>query len=117
MSPWALAFLYASKDFVSIKRKLLQKNSNRGLPVIKIIDDNHKGKGYLLLEHVWDGRIIYQPYVLDVLVSIYFLMKAPVVLTTKNKNGDDIVYFCNSTDPDHVEIVKKEEYFRKWDSF
>lgn len=107
----------ASKDFVSIKRKLLQKNSNRGLPVIKIIDDNHKGKGYLLLEHVWDGRIIYQPYVLDVLVSIYFLMKAPVVLTTKNKNGDDIVYFCNSTDPDHVEVVKKEEYFRKWDSF
>jgi stage V sporulation protein R len=106
-----------SKNWKDIKLKLLQKYTNRGLPVIRIIDDNHKGKGYLLLEHVWEGRIIYQPYVFDVLNSLYYLMKTSIVLTTKNKNGDDIVYFCNSTNPDSIEVVKKEEYFKRWNSF
>lgn len=106
-----------SKDWKSIKLKLLQKYTNRGLPIIRIIDDNHKGKGYLLLEHVWEGRIIYQPYVLDVLISLHYLMKTAVVLTTKNKAGDEIIYFCNTNDPDQVEVIKKEEYFKRWNSF
>jgi stage V sporulation protein R len=107
----------ASKDWKLIKEKLLQKYTNRGLPIIKIIDDNHKGKGYILLEHLWEGRIIYQPYVLDVLVSLHYLMKTAIVLTTKNKNKEEIVYFCNSIDTEEISVISKDEYFKKWNTF
>ena len=82
-------YVISSKDSVKIKRKLMQKHLNRGLPEIKLIDPNHKNKGYYLLEHTWDGRVIYQPYVGEVLSAIFILTGKPVVLTTKNKNNED----------------------------
>ena len=95
----------------------MQKHLNRGLPEIKLIDPNHKNKGYYLLEHTWDGRVIYQPYVGEVLSAIFILTGKPVILTTKNKNNEDIVYVAPTKKADDLQVYKKEEYFKKWNMF
>jgi stage V sporulation protein R len=110
-------YVISSKDSVKIKRKLMQKHLNRGLPEIKLIDPNHKNKGYYLLEHTWDGRVIYQPYVGEVLSAIFILTGKPVVLTTKNKNNEDIVYVAPTKKADDLQVYRKEEYFKKWNMF
>jgi len=110
-------YVISSKDSVKIKRKLMQKHLNRGLPEIKLIDPNHKNKGYYLLEHAWDGRVIYQPYVGEVLSAIFILTGKPVVLTTKNKNNEDIVYVAPTKKADDLQVYRKEEYFKKWNMF
>ena len=110
-------YVIVSKDHLQIKRKLMQKHLNRGLPEIKLIDPNHKNKGYYLLEHTWDGRQLYQPYVAEVLSSIFILTGKPVVLCTKNKNEEDIVYISPTKKADDLQVYKKEEYFKKWSLF
>lgn len=110
-------YVIASKDHARIKRKLIQRHLNRGLPEIKLIDPNHKNKGYYLLEHTWDGRQLYQPYVSEVLSSIFILTGKPVVLCTKNKNEEDIVYIAPTKKSSDLQVFKKEEYFKKWSFF
>jgi stage V sporulation protein R len=41
-----------NKDFKSIKKKLLQQYQNGGLPYIRLVDPNHRGKKWFLLEHM-----------------------------------------------------------------
>ena len=110
-------YVIVSKDHNQIKRKLMQKHLNRGLPEIKLVDPNHKNKGYYLLEHVWDGRQLYQPYVSEVMSSIFILTGKPVMLTTKNKNNEDIVYVAPTKKPDDMQVYRKDDYFKKWNSF
>ena len=110
-------YVVSSKDPVKIKRKLMQKHLNRGLPEIKLIDPNHKNKGYYLLEHSWDGRQLYKPYVSEVLSAIYTLTGKPVMLCTKNKNEEDIVFVAPTKKPDDLQVYRKEEYFKKWSAF
>jgi len=110
-------YVISSKDSVKIKRKLMQKHLNRGLPEIKLIDPNHKNKGYYLLEHTWDGRVIYKPYIGEVLSAIFILTGKPVILTTKNKNNEDIVYVAPTKKSDDLQVYRKEEYFKKWSMF
>lgn len=110
-------YVISSKDPLKIKRKLMQKHLNRGLPEIILVDPNHKNKGYYLLEHTWDGRVIYQPYVGEVLSAIFTLINKPVVLMTKNKNNEDIVYVAPTKKSDDLQVFKKEEYFKKWSMF
>ena len=110
-------YVIVSKDHLQIKRKLMQKHLNRGLPEIKLIDPNHKNKGYYLLEHTWDGRQLYQPYVSEVLSAVFALTGRPVMLCTKNKNEEDIVYVAPTKKSDDMQVYKKEEYFKKWSLF
>jgi stage V sporulation protein R len=110
-------YVVSSKDPIKIKRKLMQRHLNRGLPEIKLIDPNHKNKGYYLLEHSWDGRQLYKPYVSEVLSAIYTLTGKPVMLCTKNKNEEDIVFVAPTKKPDDLQVYRKEEYFKKWSAF
>lgn len=104
-----------SKDHKSIKKKLLQQYLNRGLPHIKLVDPNHRGKKWFLLEHVWDGRTIYDKYAREVLVAIYKLWGHFVVLTTKTIDEKDIVYVCDGVDPEsHVTVLYRESYEQKF---
>ena len=95
----------------------MQRHLNRGLPEIKLIDPNHKNKGYYLLEHSQDGRQLYKPYVSEVLSAIYTLTGKPVMLCTKNKNEEDIVFVAPTKKPDDLQVYRKEEYFKKWSAF
>jgi stage V sporulation protein R len=99
-----------SRDATEIKKKLMRRHLNGGLPDIRLTDDNHMGKGWLCLEHNWDGRILYDNYVRETLVALNFLWQQPVVLSTKTKNGDEFVYVCESTDSSKVHAVSRQDY-------
>jgi stage V sporulation protein R len=87
-----------SRDHNKIKKKLIQKYTNGGLPEIVLSDPNHLGKGIMLLEHKFDGRPLYDAYVRPVLQSLRFLWKNDVYLTTKNLEQKECIYRCIGED-------------------
>jgi stage V sporulation protein R len=107
-----------SRDAKKIKRKMLQRHVNGGLPDIRIVDPNHRNKGYLLLQHYTsdlDDRVLYEPYARAVLTSIHYLWGREVMLVTKDKNHEEHVYVCVGTDPEKdVALVTREEYEKTW---
>jgi stage V sporulation protein R len=87
-------YVIKSRDFKSIKKKLLARHTNGGLPEIKLTDANFKGKGYMMLEHTWDGRILHDPYVKGVMNALSFLWGNEVFLSTKDQQGEELIYWC-----------------------
>lgn len=82
-----------NRDYKNIKKRLLQKHQNGGTPDIRLVDHNHRGKGYLFLQHEWDGRTLYPSYVGPVLEALNFFWKNNVYLVTKTDDNEDIVYY------------------------
>jgi stage V sporulation protein R len=108
-------YVVESKDAKSIRRKLIRQRLNGGLPYIRLVDPNFKGKGYYLLEHQWDGRPLHEPYVRETLTAVNALWKNDVFLATKNQNEEDIIWFCaghRDSDKD-VMVMTRKEYERK----
>lgn len=104
-----------SRDAKKIKKKLLQRHLNGGLPDIRLTDPNHRNRGWLLLEHWWDGRLLHEPYAREVLTSLNFLWGKEVVLVTKDHNNQEVVFICVGQDADKdVALVTREEYENKW---
>lgn len=98
-----------NRDPKSIKKKLLQRYMNGGLPEIKLVDPNYKGKGYMLLQHTWEGRVLYESYVKPVLQSLYFLWQNDVYLATRDGDGNEIVYECYGTGDEDVSLMTRAE--------
>jgi stage V sporulation protein R len=107
-----------SRDAKQIKRKMLQRHVNGGLPDIRLVDPNHRNKNYLLLQHypdTYDDRELYEPYARAVLTSIYYLWNKEVMLATTNKNKEELVYVCEGTDPQKdVAVITREDYEKTW---
>lgn len=93
-----------------IKKKLIKRHANGGLPDIRLVDANHKGKGILFLQHEWDGRLLYSPYANPTLASLYRLWGNDVCLSTRNKNGEEIVMHCYGPDEEFIEVFPRERY-------
>lgn len=98
-----------SKDHSKIKAKLISRYMNGGLPEIRLMDPNHKGKGIMLLQHNWHGRGLHSSYIGPVLESLRRLWKNDVYLTTRGKEGQEFVYRCRTEECD-VDIVSREDY-------
>lgn len=107
-----------SRDAKIIKRKLLQKHVNGGLPDIRIVDPNHRNKNYFLLQHYrseLDDRVLYDPYARSVMTSIYYLWGKDVMLATTDRNNDEFVYVCVGTNPEKDVIsLSREDYEKTW---
>jgi stage V sporulation protein R len=107
-----------NRDAKKIKRKMLQRHVNGGLPDIRVVDPNHRNKNYLLLQHypdIYDDRELYDPYARAVLTSIHYLWGREVMLATKNKNKEEFVYVCVGTDPQKdVMVSSREDYEKTW---
>lgn len=100
-----------NRDYKSIKKKLLMRHLNGGLPDIRLEDPNHLGKGWFLLEHQWDGRPLYDPYARETLTAINYLWKNIVVLTTKSTFGKEYVYVCKGPSAEKdVQLMTRKEY-------
>ena len=106
------------RDAKVIKRKLLQKHVNGGLPDIRIVDPNHRNKNYFLLQHYrneLDDRVLYDPYARSVMTSIYYLWGKDVMLATTDRNNDEFVYVCVGTNPEKdVVLLSREDYEKTW---
>ena len=98
-----------SKDPHKIKAKLVSRYMNGGLPEIRLVDPDHRGKGIMFLQHNWHGRALHEAYVGPVLESLRRLWKNDVCLATKNKGGKELIYRCK-TDECIVDMVPREDY-------
>jgi len=108
-------WVIVNRDFKSIKKKLLQKYQNGGLPDIRLVDPNHRGKGWFLIQHVCDGRPIYDPYAKEVITSLWRLWGNVVVLATQTTDDQEYVYVCDGIDPkDNVHVMFREDYEEKY---
>lgn len=107
-------YVIVSRDYKKIKQKLLKRYLNGGLPDIKLVDPNFRGRGWFLLEHVWDGKELYEPYLKAVLTSIRHLWNDAVMLDTRDKDGNEFVYICDSEEENDVEKVSRAEFDKSW---
>lgn len=104
-----------NKDFKSIKKKMLQKYMNGGLPDIRLVDPNHLGKGWFYMEHFSDGRPLHDPYARETILSLQRLWKNVVVLATKNKDGVEFAYVCDGQQLDkNIHVLTREEYEKEF---
>ena len=95
---------------------MIQRHLNGGYPDIRLVDPNHRNKGWLLLQHYHDGRMLHEPYAREVLTSLYYFWGKEVVLATKDSNGQEAVFICageKDADKD-VALITREEYENKW---
>jgi hypothetical protein len=98
-----------SRDAKKIKNLLMQRYLNGGLPDIRLVDYNGRGKGIMVLEHQWDGRMLLPKYTTEVIKNAAKIWGNPVALITKNKNEQEIVYVARP-DSDKVEEMKGKDY-------
>jgi stage V sporulation protein R len=98
------------RNFKEIKTKLMRRYANGGLPEIYLVDPNHRGKHYLMLQHKWEGQTLLPQYVEAVMQSIYFLWGNEVYLATKDKNENEIVYACYGSEEGLVDVMSRELY-------
>lgn len=98
-----------SKDANRIKAKLVSRHMNGGLPDIRLVDPNHRGKGIMFLQHAWSGRPLHDAYVGPVLESLRNLWKNDVYLSTKNSSGVEYIYRCVGDECD-VDVLSREDY-------
>ena len=105
------------RDYKNIKTKLLQRHIHRGLPDIRLTDPNHMNKGWFLMQHFADKddlRPLHEPYLKEVLPSIYHLWGNTVVLESRTSAGEPIVWACDGDTPEHVVMMKRSEYEEKY---
>jgi len=82
-----------SREFESIKAKLLQSLTNFGSPVIEVESTNYKNRGELLLRHVHQGVDLDVNYAAETLKNIHFIWKRPVNISTTQEETETIVSF------------------------
>lgn len=100
-----------NKDFNFIKQKLMKRYTNGGLPDIRLVDPNHRGHGWFLMQHMYDGRSLYDNYVRETMTSMYKLWKENIVLATRNDDDEEIVYLCDGRDSiNDVKVMHRKEY-------
>lgn len=88
-----------------IKEQLLISKLNGGLPEIKLVDPNYKGKGIFLMQHTWNGRTLHPQMTRDTMIALSALWSGPISLATKDKDNREIMYVCEE---DKVEVVFPE---------
>lgn len=91
------------RDAKKIKESLLERHINRGLPIIKLVEPNYKGRRIFLMEHQWDGRILHPGQTKETMKALSALWRGPCAILTKDKDSQQIMYFC---DDDKVDVGK-----------
>lgn len=104
----AAEYKIVDRDWKKIKNNLIRRYLNGGLPYISLVDPNGRGKGILVLEHSWDGRTLQPKYSKETMRSLARIWKGPVAVLTKDKNENDLVYYC--TPESNTKELKRGEY-------
>ncbi len=80
------AYEIESREFPKVKQQLLESLTNRGQPIISVVDGNYKNRGELFLEHHYSGVELQLEYARDTLENLYRLWSRPVHLQTALEN-------------------------------
>ena len=71
-----------SREFATIKARLLDQLTNFGQPFIAVVDGNYKNRAELLLHHTWEGTELRVDYARGVLEALWRVWRRPVNLRT-----------------------------------
>jgi stage V sporulation protein R len=99
------------RDWKKVRNQLIQRYLNRGLPEIRLVDPNGKGKNILVVQHTWDGRTLAPKYSREALRSLARIWRNPVALLTKTEDGKDTIFSC-SADLNVVKELKRNEWLQ-----
>ncbi len=76
------AYEIESREFPKVKQQLLQSLTNRGRPIIYVVDGNYKNRGEMYLRHDFCGVELQMDYAVDTLKNLERLWSRPVHLET-----------------------------------
>lgn len=102
----------AERNPKKIREMLIRQYMNGHMPSIRLVEPNYKNKRIMLLDHfqdLADTRILDQFYAKATISSLYSLWGSPIMLTTKDKNGKEIVYVAASDDMDQVKLLSRDQ--------
>jgi stage V sporulation protein R len=102
-----------SRDASKIKTGLLQRYQNGGLPDIRLVEPNFRGRRVMLLEHQWDGRTLDPRETVETLCALQYIWKAPVAVCTRDEDDQEVVYCCSVAKADKVEYLSRKEFEQK----
>jgi stage V sporulation protein R len=98
-------------DWKKTRDSLIQRYLNRGLPDIRLVDPNGKGKNILVVQHTWDGRTLHPKYTKEAVRSLARIWRNPVAVLTKNEEGSDKIVYC-SANLNVVKELKRNEWLQ-----
>jgi stage V sporulation protein R len=87
------AYHIANRDFLEIRRRLLQQLTNLGRPIIFVQDGNHENRGALLLSHRHEGVDLRSDYARATLQNLQKIWKRPVHLETVVEDKGKLLTF------------------------
>lgn len=96
-----------TRDYKTIKKNLMQRHLNGGLPDIRLMEPNYGGRGVMMLQHFSDGRPLYDPYIGDVLSSIQFIWNNDVILATSNEDGKERIYWQRNN---YLDVMDRSKF-------
>lgn len=76
-------FVIESRDFSTIKKKLLASLTNFGQPQIQVVNANYENRSELLLEHIFDGVQLDLGFAKATLKNLSLIWSRPVHIVTK----------------------------------
>ena len=82
-----------SRDWLLVKDQLLNAFTNRGQPVIEILDGNHRNRGELYLIHRYDGKDLRVDFAQETLKSLFVVWKRPVHVETVVDGQGQLISF------------------------
>lgn len=88
----------SSRDFDEVKQKFLFLLSNRGLPIIELVDDNYNNAKELFLNHRHENIPLHEEYMNHTLRYIYEIWTRPVNLKTCDELKNTVVVRYNGTE-------------------
>jgi len=75
-------YVVESREFETVKKRLLGSLTNFGKPWIEVMNGNHRNRGELLLRHRFEGVELKRSEAQDTLVNLRFIWGRPVHLET-----------------------------------
>ena len=92
-NPASEAYEIESREFPKVKQQLLQSLTNRGRPIITVVDGNYKNRGELFLVHRHEGLDLKQDWARDTLRHLQAIWSRPVHLRTLVETKPRIISF------------------------
>lgn len=68
----------------------------------------------MLLEHQWEGRSLYMPYIDATLTSIYQITGKSVLLVTKDQNAEEVIFYSDKDHNGEVVQLSRMQYKREF---
>lgn len=92
-NPGSDVYEIESREFPKVKQQLLSSLTNRGRPIIEVIDGNYHNRGELFLRHDYSGVELQMDYAADALRNLQQLWSRPVHIETMLSDSLCVVSF------------------------